>query len=544
MIFSPQTPGYEQGQIHIISNDSDNSDVLVMVEAVVIAADIELAVQQVDFGNVRVETIAEWPLVIINQGTSNLVLESISISDPHFSLDPLTIIPDIIAPLESKTIWLRFRPQVEDILYSAELLIYSNDYDENPVIVTLSEQGIAPAVSFSETSHDFGDIRIFATADWSLHITNTGSDRFIIENISITNSAFTIDTDLPDTVRVAESIAYDIQFGPLSQIDYAGAIQFEADIIDLPQVTVFGRGVASRIELSDIYHDFGHVEDYADWTFTVTNSGSAILTIFSIENDDDRFSLRPEPDFPLEIGPDDSRELTIRFASSHSIPLAEDLFTFNCDDPENSAPTIFVEALETTVAVQLADFTAAGQPGGVALSWSLFSADDLAGFYIYRSQNQNWQYAIRISSDLIVGHNSYTYFDQIIDPASDSQKMYYYWIEAITGSAAGQFRFGPVSAQPRYIPVKTRLYQNQPNPFKSRTEIQFELAAEQRVSLRVYSLTGQLVRVLSEDRLPPGKHIIDWDGRDERGTSVAGGLYFYRLITPGQAITKRMVLLR
>jgi hypothetical protein len=37
---------------------------------------------------------------------------------------------------------------------------------------------------------------------------------------------------------------------------------------------------------------------------------------------------------------------------------------------------------------------------------------------------------------------------------------------------------------------------------------------------------------------------IAWDGRAENGTSVASGMYFYRLTTPAFSATKKMVVLK
>ncbi len=63
-------------------------------------------------------------------------------------------------------------------------------------------------------------------------------------------------------------------------------------------------------------------------------------------------------------------------------------------------------------------------------------------------------------------------------------------------------------------------------------------------SLRVYDLTGRLVRTLVSGATQAGSLVVTWDGLDERGRRVASGVYLYRLEAPGVAMTKKMTLLK
>jgi hypothetical protein len=64
------------------------------------------------------------------------------------------------------------------------------------------------------------------------------------------------------------------------------------------------------------------------------------------------------------------------------------------------------------------------------------------------------------------------------------------------------------------------------------------------VRLSVHDLTGRMVRDLGVRSLPPGANSWDWDGRDETGKQLPGGIYFCRLVTPGHAAqTGRLVLI-
>ena len=93
-------------------------------------------------------------------------------------------------------------------------------------------------------------------------------------------------------------------------------------------------------------------------------------------------------------------------------------------------------------------------------------------------------------------------------------------------------------------PALNRLEQNFPNPFNPATTIAFSLAETGKVSVRVYDVSGRLVRSLVDGTLPGGRHEIRWNGTNARGEAAASGVYFYQLITDHLSQTRRMVLLR
>jgi hypothetical protein len=95
---------------------------------------------------------------------------------------------------------------------------------------------------------------------------------------------------------------------------------------------------------------------------------------------------------------------------------------------------------------------------------------------------------------------------------------------------------------PRYT---NSLAQNYPNPFNPTTVITFTVKERTRVRLRIYDVTGALVKKLVDDVRAPGiTHEVRWDGRNEAGQSVASGVYFYRLVAKDFTQTKKMVVLK
>ena len=95
------------------------------------------------------------------------------------------------------------------------------------------------------------------------------------------------------------------------------------------------------------------------------------------------------------------------------------------------------------------------------------------------------------------------------------------------------------------LPRELALRGNYPNPFNPTTVIRYDLPAEARVNLAIYAVSGRLVRTLVDDEMEEGGYrSIVWDGRDGQGRKVASGVYFYRLEANGEALRKKMILLK
>jgi hypothetical protein len=94
------------------------------------------------------------------------------------------------------------------------------------------------------------------------------------------------------------------------------------------------------------------------------------------------------------------------------------------------------------------------------------------------------------------------------------------------------------------IPAVTELKGNYPNPFNPETAIRFSTKESGKVRLSIYNVRGQLIRNLVNEDLSPGNHRIIWNGRDENGSSVASGIYMYRMETSTYTKTLKMMLMK
>ena len=94
------------------------------------------------------------------------------------------------------------------------------------------------------------------------------------------------------------------------------------------------------------------------------------------------------------------------------------------------------------------------------------------------------------------------------------------------------------------VPGKYELSQNYPNPFNPVTMIEYSIPMDERVSLSIYNIQGQLVRTLVNESMNAGTHQFYWNGTNSLGKSLGSGIYIYNVTTPSNSISKRMVLLK
>jgi hypothetical protein len=98
---------------------------------------------------------------------------------------------------------------------------------------------------------------------------------------------------------------------------------------------------------------------------------------------------------------------------------------------------------------------------------------------------------------------------------------------------------------PRRLPEAFWLLQNYPNPFNGQTMISYCLDKKSMVSLKVYSITGQLLRVMAQKELQKaGEHQYIWDGRNKDGGSVSTGVYFYELYVDNYRESRAMIMIK
>lgn len=88
-------------------------------------------------------------------------------------------------------------------------------------------------------------------------------------------------------------------------------------------------------------------------------------------------------------------------------------------------------------------------------------------------------------------------------------------------------------------PEKFSLSQNYPNPFNPNTQINYTIASDGQVTLKVFDILGKEVATLVNEKQNLGSYSLNFDG-----SNLSSGVYFYKLFSEGYSDIKQMILIK
>jgi hypothetical protein len=115
------------------------------------------------------------------------------------------------------------------------------------------------------------------------------------------------------------------------------------------------------------------------------------------------------------------------------------------------------------------------------------------------------------------------------------ESVYQVWSSIINISSVGINKISEI------IPGNFDLSQNYPNPFNPKTKIRYNVPASSDVTLNIYNINGKLVHTLVNGYHSPGEYEVDFDFNNA-GIEISSGVYFYRLQSGSNVISKKMIL--
>ncbi|OQA64221.1 MAG: hypothetical protein BWY38_03060 [Ignavibacteria bacterium ADurb.Bin266] len=188
------------------------------------------------------------------------------------------------------------------------------------------------------------------------------------------------------------------------------------------------------------------------------------------------------------------------------------------------------------VPVELTSFTAKADNNTVTLDWTTATELNNSGFQIERSNGSEYQ-----TVGFVAGHgtstnvHNYTFVDQNVEAGSYSYRLKQIDLD-------GTFEYSNTIEVEVLGLREFALGQNYPNPFNPSTTINFSLAVDSKVSLKVFNVLGQEVASLVNGQMSAGSQKISFDA-----SSLNSGVYFYRLDADGIdgqkfSSTKKMIL--
>ena len=94
------------------------------------------------------------------------------------------------------------------------------------------------------------------------------------------------------------------------------------------------------------------------------------------------------------------------------------------------------------------------------------------------------------------------------------------------------------------LPSDYALGQNIPNPFNATCAVPFTMLEDGDVRIRIFDIAGRSIATLIDDEISAGEHSVIWDGKDEFGRDMPGGIYLCRMEAGSFSANRRMLLVK
>jgi hypothetical protein len=437
-------------------------------------------------------------------------------------------------------------------------------------------------------SHDFG-LREVGVEPETLDISvfNAGTPDLMISNISNSNPSYTLTglPGLPITLSTFDSIAFSVVFDPVSHGDAVDSIIITSNDPANPTAPIYldGRGIDIEPALAGVMYAASGTADGNLYAVNPSTGAATLIGPLGI-NELQGLAVRPSNNelYGIAIGSvsstlyrvapsygDALTKTTVPVGNMRAIAFSEtgELYgattagQFYEIDPETGDATL----LGTAPGIIYSGLTQSPTSGlfygsvrGVVGRDRIFLVNPANGDTTLLGVTGDGQ----VTPSLAVGPNGVLYGLKGVGATENSLIM----IDTITaaGTLVGLSGVSGLSSiairtdsmatsvspiGDGLIPEVYSLSQNYPNPFNPTTEIVFALPEQSDVTLSIYNLLGQEVRVLVRGTFPAGTHKATWNGLNESGNAMASGMYFYRIEARGNSPSpfteaRKMLLLR
>ena len=349
--------------------------------------------------------------------------------------------------------------------------------------------------------------------------------------------------------------------GGLSGLDASRIARFAAGLYTLNCLEMIAGDVSMNGEISGM--DASRVARYAVGNITELND-DGIEWVFTPEPIPDCADWPPivyentREYTPLESDLVDEDFIGIRLGDvsgnwspdSRAILSSESFETTNIETDINSTLRIPV-VIDNMTAIEGIDISIAFNKEvltlkGLTLNEGILAEND----YAVESNLKDGKIVIYAQKELVSGVGVFAFMDfDVIGEVGTSSDIYLTQFDVNETEASGGFNV--VDSENETVTRRLQidvgqtllekfvLYPNNPNPFSTRTLIQYDLPKDTHVNIQVYNVKGQLIEELVNGIESAGRKQIEWNAKDRNS-----GIYFYRLSTEDKTIIKKMILMR
>lgn len=210
--------------------------------------------------------------------------------------------------------------------------------------------------------------------------------------------------------------------------------------------------------------------------------------------------------------------------------------------PASAAPLSAGLAIEFTTRppryrpFRLEKFRAERDENGVRLGWEPCDDRPRGSTVVYRTDTEGERAALPGG---VLPASARAFLDREAHPDSSAV----YWIGSLD-PVGNETLLGPFAYSGRGAPAALALLSLGPNPSRGSSIVRYMLPSKENIKLRIYTISGRVVRTLIDGETNGGSGTAVWDGRDDLGREAPSGVYFARLETERERRAVKLLLLR
>ena len=281
-----------------------------------------------DFGNLAVGSGSMETVTITNDGTASLTISKLAVTGTGYTIGGLTA-PKTLASGQTATLNVAFKATTSGA--TTGVVTITSNADDSPTAIPLNGGGVTASLSLSPSSLNFGAVTVGTTATQTVKITNTGSSKATISEISVTGADITVSgVSTPATIAAGQSAQVTATFKPTSTSTVSGAVAVTSTASSKPLTAEWtGSGSESSFTVTPASVSFGDVTVGTDATQTIklANTGNTSVTISKLTTSGSGMSASGLS-LPYTLGAGKSTTFTAEFkptsasSSSGSIGLS------------------------------------------------------------------------------------------------------------------------------------------------------------------------------------------------------------------------------
>jgi hypothetical protein len=280
---TPSASGSITGTLTVQGDAGSPAVVNLSADAVASTGNLQANQTSLSFGSVTNGSSVTKQVVLTNTGAAAVQISGLSVAGAGFSLSGITT-PNTLNPSATATLSVKFAPNSTGAVTGSATV--TSNAPGSPLVIALSGTGTASPVGnlqANQSSLSFGNVNTGASSVKQVILTNSGTAAVHISAVAATGTGVSVNgIATPTTLNPSATATLSVTFAPTAAGSVTGSVTVTSDAPGSPlTIPVSGAGAQPGISVSPTSFNFGSIVNGQTSTksFTVTNSGSATLTI-------------------------------------------------------------------------------------------------------------------------------------------------------------------------------------------------------------------------------------------------------------------------